>query len=261
MSAKNQWESDVLQNLHDVNDLSRKHIEQARYWQRMESTCLLDGYTEGHLALIVNLDITREVECMQVGIHGHSVPKVFLPLVLYHDCPNSRVRLHFERQQMFVGVIKIVKNVEQSRVIRSLVGLYFGAHPMNKFWTDSAVGGMFFSVVQSRFDSVPFFVNREFQMASVNSGNPRSNETGPRNIERGTQIVDDISDNERQPSQSLREVWNLAYKMLNSCVIGLSCRNLTFFERDDGILHVNDVLIGPFNFQERIADNCTHNMR
>ncbi len=262
MCAKNQWESDILQEFHDINDLSRKHLEQARYHERLENTCLLDGYMKGDLALIVNFNVTLEAVNMDIGIERKSSSKEFLTVLLYYDCIDSRVRGKFESQQMFVRDIEMVKDVQMSAVSRSLVGLYFGVHPVNEIRADAAVGDMFFSVVQGRFDTMPFLMDGESQVASFNRWNSRQDKRGPCNIERGTEIVNRVSDNGRQSPQMLLKVWNLVYEALNSSLsIGLDCRSLTFFERDNSILHVNDVLIGPFNLQERIADNCTHNVR
>ena len=66
---------EILQKLHDVENVlskARKHVE---YFEAVKNTCFFDGYCEGKLALILNLDPTFKRNDVGAGaLDGHPVP-------------------------------------------------------------------------------------------------------------------------------------------------------------------------------------------
>jgi hypothetical protein len=118
--------------------------------------------------------------------------------------------------------------------------------------------GIYLNPVKGSLDFLPSTPNgksrriRDFVWeTSANCGEPSEIHSSP-------QIVEGISDNQRQIIQTVSEVWDFMFQRLSAVWTVLDCGSATIFERINGGLHVRDMFLGPLNFQAGVSKRCIH---
>jgi hypothetical protein len=109
------------------------------------------------------------------------------------------------------------------------------------------------------FNFFPSIADREFVEVRDSSRSVSLKSTSPRIIEGRAEIVKGISNNQGQVQESIFMFWEVMYKALVSCLtITLNCSRFSFYERQDGGIHISDMLIGPLNLESGISKNWAH---
>lgn len=159
-----------------------------------------------------------------------------------------------EKQEMFVRNIEIVKH-PNGRVVPSVVRLYVAEDAIEQAFAS----GIYFNPMESVEDAFYSFPHREPGVARNFIGKVPANRAVPCEIQSASQVVNDISGDERQIEQGLFEIWELVYQRLCSSVwVMLDCGSVSVFLRDNSDLQFRDVLIGPINLQAGISKKCAH---
>jgi hypothetical protein len=259
MCAKSQSErqSEILQKLQDVGDVLREAREHAQYFEALKNACFLDGYCEGSLALILNMNVALESDDVGSGIcdgHTTSVQNLTV-LISYNDSLDANVWGGFEQQEVFVKDIEFVKGIDNAS-LPSSVRLYVGSD----FIKERRASGIYFSPMKGCFKFLSSLADGEFGEFRTSSGDMSFDCAHPCEVKSGMEIVDGIANYQRQIQKSIFETWERVYQLLlTSLKIFLNPSSVTFFEREDSSLQLCDMFIGPINLQSGVPKRCTHN--
>ena len=125
---KSQRHSEILQKLHGVERELSEVIKQAHYRERFKDTCLLQGYCDGKISLILHFEANWKingVSTLHAARHPRGTLQQFTILISYPNVQNEAALIEGEKQQVLVGNIEIVKCPYQG-IGASLVWLDFG---------------------------------------------------------------------------------------------------------------------------------------
>src|SRR6266404_4217653 len=255
MSAKSQ--SEILQKLHNIENILGEARKQVTYWEALENTCLLDGYCEGKLSLILYLNVLikdNDIRGRGESKIARSANNVAVRL-FHHNALNASSRRQFEEKQVLIRNIECVKSMENAS-LPSFVGLYVGYNDLE----EGGATGLYFQPMKGVFDLLPGIPNRELIEVRDSSRNVFIESARPPIIEGCTEIVKGISDNQGQVQESIFMFRDIVYQaLISSITVMLNCRSLSIYESENSILRISDMFIGPLNFQPSISKNCTHN--
>jgi hypothetical protein len=248
---------DILQKLHDVEDVLGKCRQQSEYWNAFENICILDAYTNGQLSLIFHLDIVckmNDASASPFGKPALSVPNLAL-CVSNINTVNEGCRDQFEQQEMFVRDVEIVKRLDNTKV-PSVVRPYFGNNKLEECGTQ----GMYFNTLKATFDTLLSFPNWEPSMFGLGKVNAASLTDGaPSKIESRMEIVNGISRDEGKLQEFFVKVWDFVLQLLNASIrVQLECGSILLFQKDICVLHVRDMFIGPIKLQSGMSKQCSH---
>jgi len=151
-------ESDTLQKFHSVKSEIREAIQQARYWDALKNTCLLDSYLDGKCSFILNFDATFQGNNKRSGsLNRHSVSTKNVTVIVSQDKPtDGGPRGQFEQQEMFIRNIKTVKGPDNT-ILPAFVRLYFGDNDLQQ----CGANDIYFDPMQAAFKDFPSWSDGE----------------------------------------------------------------------------------------------------
>jgi hypothetical protein len=249
--------SQILQQFHGVEDEIREAREQAKCWDALKNICIHDRYRDGELTLILNVNAAVEINDVRPGKVEHRErvsPTNFTVFISHNNIFDHNGGSQPDQQQMLVGNVEFVKGVNNA-ILPAFVRLYFGDDHIEKF----VASGIYFNAMKSRFDVLS---RRAYGEVVVLRNGPRCvplENTAPSEIESRVEIMDSISNDQRQAQTSALRVWEIMYqRLIASVTIFLDYRGVRFFERQDGGLKIVDMFIGPIDFQSGISELSSH---
>lgn len=157
---------------------------------------------------------------------------------------------------MLVRDVDIVK-CPSSGIVPSLVWLNLGHDALK----ERIASGIYLNPVKGSFDFLSGFPNRELGSVGKLVGETPADCGVPCEVHSSPQIVEGISDNQRQTIQTVSEVWDFMYERLSAVWTVLDCGSATIFKRINGGVHVCDMFPGPLNLESGIPIKCAHNQR
>ena len=154
--------SDILQKIHDVENVLREARQNAEHRDAVVDTCFRQSYSDRKLPLILNCNSTLEIDSSRTGTL--SCPRIspvrLTILISYDNPPNVSLRSTFEKQEMLVRNIEIVKGPD-NRITPSgvsVVWLYGGNHAIKQGFAS----GVYFNAVKDSFEGFSTIPHREF---------------------------------------------------------------------------------------------------
>jgi hypothetical protein len=253
--VRSEGQSSYLEALHAINDASdelREAAEQAQCWEALERACFFQSYCDGKSSLILNLDTSGTFDnVLSASAQGNPNSliqmSIFISKRQVFDCA---IRDEIEKQKMLIRDVQIVKD-KNGAVLPSIVRLCFGYDEVKKWRTS----GIYLNAMQGRFEFLFGGTDGKLGAISLTGRNMFSNDSSPRKIEGGMQVVQDIPNNQSQIKKSIVDLWDF---VRDSFIIFIDCGGVSILKRQKCDFQLRDVFIGPFDFLAGVSKECAH---
>jgi hypothetical protein len=246
---KSQAELDVLQNFNDAMSDFRQTLQDAGYrrsLEKSENISLVENYLNGKMALVCDLVVTVKGDrkfSAATEPYGDCPSRCSL-LILHNNAFDGNHLSDWEQEQVLVSNIKIVK-AGNSFIPTSTVRSYVGNYPFKK----DGRNRIYFSAFKRTFQFFHGRVKRELGVI-VRRADVSLNDTRPCVIQRGSEVVDGISNNDSQlPSDSVSIGQEMLELLQAGSYLRLDNGNISIWNRSDSLVQFRDVLIGPLDFE------------
>jgi hypothetical protein len=255
MCAKSQSErqSEILHKLDNVANSLRELGENFRYLDAVVKAGIRQHYVKGQLALILNLNLRIEGDDVRrIGscLNAKSFES-FTGVILHNNVLDSGHWRQGEQNQMLVRDVELVKSVEECAVLPSFVRLYIGDEQIE----DGRIrDGVYANPVERTFKVLQRSVDRKLSAFAVKSGDMLFEQSDPSEIERGSEIVNRISDDQSNVVCIFSKLQRVYELLRSSVTIFLDRNTTTCLQRENCPLQVCDMLIGPLDLEASVPE-------
>lgn len=237
------------QGLNEIHHL----VERIKNQLAFGNLRLAERYIKSELKILVRLivgnggNVNDLIACYErdeaifIEPNVHALSDIHPPFV--HGSGND------EQKVVLVDNIELMEQPE--RLIESLVRLY-RTDDVKRIWSDL----LYFSITDGRLVLLGGISDWKVN-ALVGTPACRFNKLPHQVIQRSSEIVDGISDNQRNVIRNRFDTGNIKRSVLKfgyRMRLGSKCIGLSLNKNPDGGFQVADVLFGPFNFQSDSVD-------
>jgi hypothetical protein len=225
--------------------LAQKQAQYGRYLRVLDRSRLAEQYANGEIAMIFDVTSRREIE-VDSTINGDGVGSDFLKsakLILHRNAIQCPMGDYWKQQFVLIDNVEIVKSAEG--IIPSTVRLYLGQEGTK----DDRGGDVYVSPFDPVFEFFPRFREGESRVLVNDSGINLLRNNEPSVIQRRSEVVDCISDDQRHFAEQSRSDLGMIYEgFLASCGIYFGRGSVTLSQLQDRTVDVRNMLLGPVNF-------------
>jgi hypothetical protein len=236
----------ALKEFDDFSDRMRVAGKRFRYVHKASRVLILDSYLRGELALFFHVQPAFKLDDVRgnLKISGGAVSRPsFAVLVNHANAVNMSSRKNGEKQPMFVSYVKNVNG--PNSLVPSIARLYRVDHQTEEI----GAGSVYLSLHKRTFKLIDGLAHGKFRPITDESGKQLFDGLEPSIVEGAIKIVDGIAEHQSYFTESGRIAEIVNENFATSFRINLDSRMASFVKRDDAIFDIEDVLIGPVNFE------------
>ena len=232
---------EALERLKNTNDNLRISEQRARQIHNASRLRVFDSYASGELALILHVQPALKEDAIRgpLEITNTAPWPEFTSFILYINSLNMRLTEDGNHQPMFVSVVEIVNGPNGN--IPSLVRLYcVQQKPVKPIAYD-----VYFSLRKVSFQFLGGLPHRKLSPIIDERGGDLFNHFQPNVVESAFQIVDSISDAQRDIVEAIGFTEGIGNKLAASLRINLNNSGVCCIQNVNSAFDVRDVVIGP----------------
>ena len=248
-------QSEILQELHNLQDKQRLAAERIKYILRIDGRSFVEDYCNGKLSLILDVRAEWDGDIIRGRLESSTSETLSgrLPSFIFHvNAVDARIADDWNQEPMLIKLVEGVHSPNGS--IPSVVRLYLGHDAPEQIGT----GRVYFSPFKRAFKVVSGRVDREFGKLAHSLRNESFNGSKPSVIEGTFQIMDNVANHQGEVAGNLSISNVMLDNFISAIGIYLDARSVGIRQRSDSRLNIRDVLIGPFDLGPSVSKQACH---
>jgi hypothetical protein len=239
-----------LKKFHNLNNEARINAERIDGARLASLISVLEHYTNGRLSLLFDVPTWREFYVMGKGIgSSHSESTFFLPHLVFNlNIVGAAVMDHWSQEPVLVSPVHIVNGPDGE--VPSVVRLYIAENEVEQPFT----GDIYFVPLKRSFKAMQCGMNRKLDMLGIARGDKLLDRLNPNIVEGALKIMDGIPDHYRDILGDGSILQIILDEFVASLRVYLSRDQYSVFQTSESLLHLGDMLIGPFDFEPGVVE-------
>lgn len=238
-----------FQSADDPRNLPRISLKGWDYAKSLRGYSIAELYFKGRVSVVLELAMKRnlggsktEPAQRQGAAFGRSVYALQFHAVNEHEIHN------WNKQAMFVVNVEMVDGPNVG------VPSFVGFHAIDHEAMEAGVAGYFSFSGESRLKHFPFGVDGEIEELGIEGGGVQSLVgRSPRNIKSAVEIVNCVSNHQGERCANAPMPEPVLEELFPRLRIDVHAQLVSISRDKESLLDIGDVLVGPFDFQDRIS--------
>lgn len=245
---------EALEEYNRLQDYARVETQRLRYTHKASRLLILDAYLRGEFSLLLYMQALGKINAVgrSLKIPRSATGPNLACFVLHLDSTNVACRQNRNKKPVLISVVEIVNG--PNGVIPSLARLYRVEHEPKEGRADS----VYMSMRQKTFHFFDGLADGEFRPVINKRGSTLLDGFQPSIVESAFKVMDSITNHESEVIEGIDIAKSVCESLSSILRVNLNSTGISFIKRDDARFDVQDVFIGPINFQSSVSKMGSH---
>lgn len=238
-----------LQGSNNPSDTPRPVLEGWDYTKSLSRHSIAELYLDGRVSVALELTSKRNLDSSRAEASQSESAGLNLPVFVFqfHVINEHEIQDH-DKQAVFIVNIEPVNGPQVG------VPSFVRFHAIDHEAKQAASVGYFSFFGENRFKCLPFGPERKIEELGLEGGRVQSCVGfSPCDIKSALEIVDCVSNHQCEVSADFPVTNSVIEKLLPRLRVDVQSQMVSISRSKDSLLNISDVLIGPFDFQDRIT--------